>query len=71
MRKTELYNKFKGIFMEQMGLDLAEALTLSRHGNFRLSQELIGISMASPRLDLNREEHGEMAEFLDLIAKDK
>ena len=69
MKKEELFNKFKKCFQEQMGLDIEEVLEF-KENTFVLKMELMAISMASMRLDLDKEEHGQMAEFLELIKED-
>tara|TARA_Y100000588_G_scaffold240585_2_gene254425 strand:+ start:41359 stop:41598 length:240 start_codon:yes stop_codon:yes gene_type:complete len=69
MKKQELYNLFKKHFKEQMNLNLEEVLTI-QNDKFILSMELMAISMASMKLELSKEEHGQMADFLSLIQED-
>lgn len=69
MSKQELYDLFKKHFKEQMNLNLEEVLTI-QDDKFVLNMELMAISMASMNLNLSKEEHGQMADFLSLIQKD-
>lgn len=69
MKKQELYDLFKKHFKEQMNLDLEEVLTIQDE-KFVLNMELMAISMASMNLNLSKEEHGQMADFLSLIRED-
>lgn len=69
MSKQELYDLFKKHFKEQMNLNLEEVLTI-QDDKFVLNMELMAISMASMNLNLTKEEHGQMADFLSLIQKD-
>lgn len=69
MSKQELYDLFKKHFKEQMNLNLEEVLTI-QDDKFVLNMELMAISMASMNLNLSKEEHGQMADFLTLIRED-
>ena len=69
-RKYYLFNYFDNIFSEQLGLELSDILTIVNY-KFKLKgQPLMAISMASMSLDLTKDEHRLMAEFIELIQND-
>jgi len=61
--KKELYNKFRELFLTQMGLELSEVLVLE-NDKFILKMDLLSISMASLSLKLSKDEHSDIAKFL-------
>jgi len=67
--KKELYNKFRELFLTQMGLELSEVLVLE-NDKFILKMDLLSISMASLSLKLSKDEHSDIAKFLELIRDD-
>ena len=69
MEIEKTYNKFEKMFKDQLGLELKEILTIE-DGKLNLSGEMLGLSMASLRLTMTREEHGEFVEFTKQIEKD-
>jgi len=69
MNKEELFTEVESFFKKQLDLDLTDVVVL-RNNKFHLKMELTAISMGSMQLDLNQEEHGVMANFLEQVAKD-
>lgn len=68
--KQDLLDYFSKEFKSQMGLNLADILTLNNN-LFSITQDnKLGLSMASLRLDLAPEQHEDMAKFLELITID-
>ena len=68
--RAEAMEWASGLFMEQMGLDLSEILSI-KEDKFVISMDnKLGLSMASLKLDLDDEGHGEMYDFLSLVSTD-
>jgi len=65
---NELYETMEKIFLDQLGLNLSEAVE-NDNGKYTLKIELMGLSMASINLSLSKEEHGLMAQFLEELKK--
>lgn len=70
MNKTELMQFANTHFKDQMGLELSDILTLENDKFSITSDNKLGLSMASIRLDLSDDEHGIMADFLTAVSDD-
>ena len=69
MKKQELHDKFKKMFEDQMNLDLSDVVEVV-DGKFVLHMELLAVSMGSLSLDMTKEDHGDMATFIEMIQVD-
>lgn len=70
MNKQELYNKFEEVFRNQLDLELKDVLDVV-NDKYVLKHELMAITMASLSLQMSCEDHGLMAEFLEMISSDR
>lgn len=70
MNKQELMQWASDQFKEQMGLELSDILSITDNKFCISSDNRMGLSIGSLKLDLSRDEHGIMHEFLTAIDKD-
>ena len=68
--KQELIILFGEKFKEQMGLNISDILTITNGKYYISSDNKMGLSIASLKLDLSDKEHGKMSTFLTLISED-
>lgn len=71
MNRQEMFEFAKNKFENQTGLYLDEILAIDG-GKFIISPDnKLGLSMASLKLELSKEEHGTMFDFLTLVSSDQ
>ncbi len=70
MSRIEMMEFASDIFKEQMRLNLSDILTMQNDRFSISSDNKMGLSMASLRLDMTDEEHVTMAEFLTAVGAD-
>jgi hypothetical protein len=71
VNKSELMAWAEQQFRQQLGLELSDILLLSDNDKFIISiDSKMGLNMASLSLDLTKDEHGKMGDFLTAVHED-
>lgn len=66
--EKQLYTQFEGAFKRQLGLLLSDAVEFDEATNkLSLKIKLVGLSMSALSLNLTKEQHEDMADFLSML----